>query len=416
MRRIIKRLGPGLITGAADDDPCAIGTYSMAGAAFGSAVLWMAPVTLPMMSAVVYLAAKIGMVSGQGLAGAIRQHYGRWVLYPLVLCLLAANLIEAGADLGAIAAGINLLVPAPFALVVVLVTLIILALQIWGSYRLIERIFRWLALSLFSYVAAGFMARPALGAVLKGTFVPSLQFDAEFLAILVAVIGTTLSPYLYFWQASQQVEEEKALGRKRLWQRRGASSDELSYAAWDINVGMVFSNVIMYFIILATAATLHRAGVTKIESAAQAAGALRPVAGGESAILFALGMVGVGFLAVPVMTAGAAYALAETFGWRQGLDERPRRAKSFYIAIAGGTLMAMAFNFLNINPIGALFWASVIQGFLAPPLMLVMMLLTNSRGVMGDKVNGWGLNVLGGITTVAVFAATAGLIVTWVTG
>jgi NRAMP (natural resistance-associated macrophage protein)-like metal ion transporter len=409
----LKLLGPGLITGASDDDPSGIGTYAVAGAAFGYGILWTALVTFPLMAAVQFICAKVGLVTGRGLAGVLRHHYPRALLYPVVFVLLVANTINAGVDLGAIAAGINMLVPVPMALLVVAAALLIVAIQVWGSYRLIARTFKWLTLALFAYIGSAFFARPDAAEVLRGTFVPTVSFDAGFLATLVALLGTTISPYLFFWQASNEVEEEKALGRKRLWRRKGATDGELRYAFWDVSVGMVFSNVVMYFIILATAATLHRAGKTDIQSAAEAAEALRPLAGDAAALLLTLGLVGSGFLAVPILTGSSAYAVAEALGWRHGLDEKPHRARGFYAVIVVSTLVGAAINFVGLNPVTALFWTAVLNGFLAPPLLVVIMLIANNRAVMGERVNGVVANVLGWATTAAMFAAAVGLVLTW---
>jgi NRAMP (natural resistance-associated macrophage protein)-like metal ion transporter len=402
-----------LITGAADDDPCAIGTYAKAGAAFGNSMLWTALVTFPMMSTVVFLAAKIGIVGGIGVAGAMKKRFPKAVVYAVVLALLAANIVEAGADIGAMAASLQLLVPLPHSLFVVVITAIILVTQIRGSYRLLERLFRWLATALFAYAGAAVMARPDLRAVLRGTFAPAFVIDAHSLAMLVAIIGTTLSPYLCFWEASHQVEEHVAQGRHRLWQRRRASKGDLRRTAVDVNSGMFFSSAITYSIILCMAATLHRSGARDVVSAAAAARALQPLAGRAAAALFAIGVVGVGFLAVPVLTTAAAYALAETFGWRRGLDEHPRRAYNFYAAIVASTLIAMVFSVLDVNPIAALFGASVIMGLLAPPLLVMIMLMTNDRVVMGDYVNGPLLNAAGWATTIVVAGTAAALVVSW---
>jgi NRAMP (natural resistance-associated macrophage protein)-like metal ion transporter len=407
-------LGPGLITGPSDDDPSGIGTYAVAGAFLGYAPLWTALVTFPLMAAVQYICAKVGLVAGRGLAGVLRQHYPRALLYPVVLALLAANTINAGVDLGAIAAALNLFVPVPVVVLVVPVTLLILALQVWGSYRLIANTFKWLTLALFAYVGAALFARPDLRAVLRGTLVPEVRVDATYLATLVALLGTTISPYLFFWQASQEVEEEKARGRKRLWQQRSATDDELRYAAWDVNLGMFFSNVVMYFIILASAATLHQqVPPLRIESAADAALALRPLAGGWAELLFALGLVGSGFLAVPVLTTASAYALCEACRWKQGLNQKPHRARAFYGVIVASTLVGMLINFAGINPVDALFWTAVLNGCLAPPLLLVIMLVANNRAIMGRRVNGPGTNLLGWATTALMFAAALGLLLTW---
>jgi Mn2+/Fe2+ NRAMP family transporter len=410
---VFRALGLGLITGAADDDPSAIGTYASAGAKFGPAILWTAPVTFPMMFAVVYLSSKLAQVSGRGLFHVIRDFYPKWVLYPALIGVLIGNTIEAGADIGGMAAAIGLLVPLPTSWIVVVTTLSILALQIWGSYFLIRNIFRWLALALLAYLGAAVLAEPDLVDVLRGTFVPTVTFTAEFLSILVAIIGTTLSAYLYTWQSNEEVEEEIGMGRTRLSQRQGATDAELRKSRLDILFGMFFSNLVMYFIILSTGSTLYKAGETDISTAAQAAKALQPLAGEAAGILFALGIVAVGFLAVPVMTTGAAYDLAQTLGWKASLHARPSEAKKFYLVIVGFTAIAMALNFFGFNPMKALVWAGIVQGFSTPPLLLLIMLMTNNRRIMGDRVNGLGMNILGGITTVAIFAASAGLVVTW---
>ena len=277
-RGISRALGLGLIAGAADDDPSAIGTYASAGAKLGPAFLWTAPVTLPMMFAVVYLSAKLGQVSGRGLFQVIKEYYPRWLLYPTLIGVLLGNTIEAGADLGGMAAAVNMFVPVPVSLIVVAIAGLILALQFYGSYILVRNVFRWLALVLLAYVGAAVLARPDLGEVLRGTFIPTIQFNGDFLTIIVAVIGTTLSAYLYSWQSNQEVEEKIAAGQSRLSERKGATEAELESSGRDVLIGMLFSNVVMYFIILSTAATLHKAGQTDIQSATDAAQALRPLA------------------------------------------------------------------------------------------------------------------------------------------
>jgi NRAMP (natural resistance-associated macrophage protein)-like metal ion transporter len=414
VKRLLKKLGPGLVTGASDDDPSGIGTYAVAGAQLGYASLWTALVTFPLMAAVQFICAKIGLVSGRGIAGVLRRHYSRKLLYAVVLGLLVANTINAGADLLAIAAGLNLLIPVPVTVVIGPVALLILGVQVWGSYRLLAKIFKWLTLSLFAYIGASFLARPEWADVLRGTLLPTLRFDSTFLAMLVAILGTTISPYLFFWQASQEVEEEISRGRKRLWQRKGATDGELSYAAWDVSVGMFLSNIVMYFIILGTAATLHhQAGRTHIASAAEAAEALRPLAGDAATVLMALGLIGTGILAVPILTGSAAYAVCETFGWKCSLDAKPGQAKEFYLVLGAATVGGLLINFIGVSPIDALFWTAVINGFFAPPLLLVIMLIANNKDVMGGRVNGLGMNVLGWITVAVMFAAAVGLILTW---
>ena len=409
---VFRSLGLGLITGASDDDPSAIGTYAAAGATLGPSFLWTAPATFPMMFAVVYLCSKLGQVAGKGLFAVIRDHYPRWLLYSALIGVLIGNIIEAGADLGGMAAALNVIVPVPMGWIVAAITLVILALQIWGSYTLIRSIFRWLAFALLAYIASAILAKPELLPVIKGTFIPRIHFNKDFLAMLVAVIGTTLSAYLYSWQSNQDVEEDISMGRRRLTDRMGTTTDELKRSARDVGVGMLFSNVIMYFIILSTATTLFHAGKTDINTAAEAAKALQPLAGNAAGVLFAIGVIGVGFLAVPVMTIGAAYDLCQTFGWKHGLHVKPREAKKFYIAITIFTFLAMGLNFFGINPMKALVWAGIVQGFSTPFLMLLVMLITNNRAIMGKWTNTRAMNILGWVTTIAIFAAMIGLVIT----
>jgi NRAMP (natural resistance-associated macrophage protein)-like metal ion transporter len=413
-RAVLRSVVPELITGAADDDPSAIGTYAKAGAAFGFSLLWISPLIFPIMSATVYLCSKIGMVTGVGIAGVLRQYYPRKLLYPVVLAVLVANIIEAGADLGAIAAAIRLIVPVPVTAIILGITALILGFQTWGSHALLQKIFKWLALALFSYVGAAVLAKPEWGEVIRGTFIPHLQFSSSALSMLVAIIGAMLSPYLYFWQASQEVEEKMANGFHQPSERRGASTPELHQAAWDTSLGMLFSCLVMYFIILCTAATLFKTGHRTIDSAHAAAQALQPLAGNAASMLFAIGVIAVGILAIPVLTTGPAYALAETFGWRHSLDHTPKHAPEFYAVISLSTCVAVAIGFSGINPITALFWAALVMGLLAPPLMLLIMLITNNREIMGDRVNGVVTNVLGSVGTLSVSAAALALIWMWI--
>jgi NRAMP (natural resistance-associated macrophage protein)-like metal ion transporter len=413
LKRFWLLLGPGLITGASDDDPSGIGTYAQAGALLGFSSLWTALVTFPMMWSVQFICAKIGMVTGGGLARVLRTHYPSWLLYPVVAALAIANTINAGVDIGAIAAAINLLVPVPIQALIVPIALAILALQIWGSYRLLANTFKWLTLALFAYIASAFFARPHWQEVLHGTFVPAVRFDHEFLMILVGLLGTTITPYLFFWQANQEVEEEISMGRRTLHQRKGATSAELRHAQEDIAAGMLFSNAVMYFIIMATAATLFKNGTRHVETAMDAAQALRPLAGQAASLFWAAGLIGAGVLCVPILTGSAAYAIAEAMRWKHGLNERPRRARLFYGVIAASTLAGMVVNFAGINPMTALFWTAVINGFLAPPVLVVVMLIANNKAVLGDHVNGKVSNIFGWTTTVALSAAAIALVVSW---
>lgn len=413
LQRFVRALGPGIITGAADDDPSGIGTYSIAGASLGFATLWTAIITFPLMSAVQFLCAKVGMVSGMGLAGVLRKHYSRPLLYLAVAGLVIANTINIGTDIGAIAAAINLIVPIPPTWLVLPIAVAIVATQVWGSYRVIARVLKWLTLTLFAYIGAAILARPPWREVLKSTFIPHLSWSSKYLTTLVAILGTTISPYLFFWQASEEVEEEIELGRRTVAEREGATYAELKAAAWDTNLGMLFCNLIFYFVILAAGATLYRAGNTDIQSPAEAAQALAPLAGQAASALFAIGLIGSGLLAVPVLSGSCAYAVSEAFGWECSLGDKPHEAKQFYLVIAASTLLGLLINFLGINPMAALFWTAVINGLLSPPLLIVVMLVSNSRRIMGDNRNGLAANIIGWIAVALMLAAATGMILTW---
>jgi len=305
-------------------------------------------------------------------------------------------------------------VPIPIAAMVVPIGVIIVVVQVWGSYKQIVKVFKWLTLSLFAYVIAAFLAKPDWRAVAWATFVPQISFSSEYITTIVAILGTTISPYLFFWQASEEVEEEVCVvGRKRLSQRRGATDAEIRKEKIDTIVGMVFCNVVFYFVILAAGATLHVSGKTSIQSATEAAQALTPLAGNLATVLFAIGIIGAGLLAVPVLTGSAAYAVAETFGWSEGLDEKPRDAKKFYVVIAASTLVGVAIDLIGINPISALFWTAVINGVVAPPLLVLVMLIANNKKVMGKRTNGSFTNVVGWLAAAVMFAAAVGMLVTW---
>jgi NRAMP (natural resistance-associated macrophage protein)-like metal ion transporter len=412
MRRFAQLLGPGLITGAADDDPSGIATYATAGASLGLATLWTALLTLPLMTVVQFICAKIGMVSGRGIASVLRTHYPRAVLYPAVACLAVANTINAGTDIAAVAQGVHMLVPLPVKPLIVLIAIGIVVVQVWGSYRRIASIFKWLSLALFSYVGAAILADPPWREVLVATFVPSLTFDRDYLLTIVAIFGTTISPYLFFWEASQEVEEEVSQGRTHLRERVGATPDEIRNAAADTGVGMLFSNVVCYFVILASATTLHASGRTDVQSATDAAEALRPIAGDAATYLFAIGIIGAGILAVPVLTGSTAYAVAETFQWRVGLDTTPRKGRYFYGVIAASTAIGILIDFAGINPMRALFWTAVINGVLAPPLLALILLLASDERVMHEWTNGPVTNVVGWLTVAIMGSAAGALLVT----
>lgn len=415
VRRLFKILGPGLISGASDDDPATIGTCASVGAQLGFIILWPMLWILPLMMAAQYISAKIGLVTGQGLAGVVRQQYSRWLLVPIVVALAIASTINAGADLGAIADAINLLIPSwPAAALVAPIAIAIVGFQILGRYRLIERVFTWLAVALLAYIGAGLLAHPPPGQVAWYTLIPHIRLDRPFLAALVAILGTSFSPYLYFWQSSQEVEEKVALGRRHGWQRRGTSSTELKYVAWDVNLGMAASNLVSYFVILATAATLFRAGQTHIGSAREAAEALRPICGDAAGVLLAMGLIGSGLLAVPVLTATSAYALSEAFCWKLGLSRTLREAPQFYAVIIVSTGAGVLLNFAGINPIKALVITSTIYGFLAPPLLLMLVLISRNRAIMGGRAIGRVVSLLGWTATVVTLLAAVAMIVVYV--
>ena len=405
LRRLARLLGPGLIAGAADDDPTGIGTYAQAGARTGYGLLWTTLLTLPMMIVVQFTAAKVAIVERKGLSATLLAHYPRPLVYIAVLGLLAANLVNAGADLGAIAAAVNLIVPLPIVLLVVPITLAIWLFLVFGSYHLIENAFKWLTLALLAYVVASFLARPDWGGVLRGTFLPHIETNAAFLGLLIATLGGNLSPYLFFWEADLEVEELRAqpVVRPRRAVRR---------AARDTVIGMLVSNIVIYFIEVATAATLFAAGNHNVGSAAEAARALQPLLGNAAELLWAVGMIGSGLLAVPALTGSIADAVAALFSWRRGLDQPPRRAARFYLLLGGAMLLGMLFNFLGINPIRALVLSAVLNGFLTPPLLLLLVRLAGKREVMGDEANGRWLK-LGGWATIAIMTVAAlGLLAT----
>jgi Mn2+/Fe2+ NRAMP family transporter len=365
-----------------------------------------------MMFAVVYLSAKIGQVTGQGIFGVLRHNYAKWLLYVLLLTAVVGNVIEAGADLGGMAAALNVIVPVPISGMVVVLGIFVLSLQIRG-YKLVKHIFRWLALALLAYIGSAVLAKPGLFTVLKGTLSPTIQFNKHFFAMLVAVVGTSLSAYLYSWQSNQEVEEDISMGRRRLTDRMGTTDGELRHSRYDIACGMFFASVVMYFVILSTAATLFRAGKTEISTAAEAAQALRPLAGKAAGLFFAIGVFGVGFLAVPVMTIGAAFDVCQSFGWRHGLHAKPGEAKPFYALLFVFTAAAIALNFFGINPMKALIYAGIVQGVSTPFLMLLVLFATNNRNIMGRWTNSRRMNILGWLTLVTMSGATIGLLVTF---
>lgn len=403
-------LGPGLVTGASDDDPSGIGTYSQTGAQFGYAQLWTALYTLPLTTAIQETCARIALQTGGGLASTLRKYYPKPVLYFCVALLFIANTINLGADLGAMAASAQLLVRIPYMVWLIAITLLSVVLEIAVDYRRYARVLRFLTLSLFAYILVPFISSMDWGQALRATVIPTIRFDKAYLLNLVAILGTTISPYLFFWQAGQEIEEEIDEGKTTLASRKGVSKVELKWMRTDVVAGMLLSNLVMWFIIATTASTLFQHGVTNIDSAAQAATALRPIAGDFAYLLFAVGIIGTGLLAVPILAGSAAYAVAETFKLREGLYLKLRQAPGFYAIIAFSILLGFAINLIGINPIQALYYSAAFNGIVAPPLLVMIMLIANNRAIMKNRVNGRMSNTLGWITTIAMSIAAVALL------
>jgi NRAMP (natural resistance-associated macrophage protein)-like metal ion transporter len=410
--RYFRVLGPGLVTGAADDDPSGITTYSVAGASLGYGLLWMAVLTFPLMTAVQLICARIGLVTGRGLAAAIRDHYPRPYIYVACLLLLVANVFNIAADLSGMAGVTQMLTGVPPLVSVPVWGFLILLATIYSAYATLAQYLKWLTAALFAYVVTAFMVKPDWGEVARAALIPHLRWDSLYVTTMVAVLGTTISPYLFFWQASHEVEEEKARGRRTVAQRRGATAHELSDARLDVATGMFFSNLVMFFIVLTAGATLHASGRTEIESAREAAEALRPLAGDAAYLLFAVGLIGTGLLAVPVLAGSASFAIAELFGWSSGLNLRPWRGRWFYLVFAASVIAGMSLNLAGTNPIRMLFLSALLNGLLAPPLLLLVMLVGSNRAIMGECTNGPWLNVLGWLTTALMFVAAIAFFVT----
>lgn len=383
-------LGPGLVTGAADDDPSGVGTYSQVGAQFGYGLAWTLFFGYPLLASIQAICARIGATTGKGIAQNLRQHYSPWLLRGVVLLLLVANVINLGADLGAMGAVLALVLPGPILLYTVGFALLSVLLEVFLSYTQYARILKWATLSLFAYVGVLFVVDVPWNEAWRGILIPRFTFDRDHAMALVAIFGTTISPYLFFWQAGQEVEEQHRRHVKPLYISHRRAGVELKRIRTDTLVGMGFSHLVAMFIVIATAATLHANGVRDIESAAQAAEALRPIAGDFAFALFATGIIGTGLLAVPVLAGSAAYAVSEAFGWVEGLDRKPREAKAFYGAIVAAVIGGLALDFAEIDPMKALYWAAVVNGLLAPPLMVVTMLIARNRKVMGKyAIKGW---------------------------
>lgn len=406
-------LGPGLITGVSDDDPSGIATYSQVGAQFGYGMLWVLVFSFPLMAAIQEICARIGRVTGRGIAGNIRRHYPRWILYLLIFTLTLVNTINLGADLQAMGAALSLVIGGPIEAYCVLFALIVLILEIFIPYTRYVHWLKWLTFALFAYVGTAWVAHVEWEKALRSTFFPTITFDPDFFKMFVAVLGTTISPYLFFWQASQEVEEQQCHpGEKPLKHSPEKALKNFHRIRVDTYVGMGFSNLIAFFIMLTTAATLHKNGIINIQTAAQAAEALRPLAGRFCFLLFSLGIIGSGLLAIPVLAGSAAYGVSEAMGWRTGLEKKAKEAKGFYGVISVATGIGLTLTFLHINPIQALIWSAVLNGILATPIMVILMLMASSSKVMGSFTLPKGLKIVGWFSTFMMLLATLGLFIT----
>lgn len=409
-------LGPGLTTGASDDDPSGIATYSQTGARYGFQLLWLAAFTFPLMSVVQEMCARIGLVTGRGLAGNIRLHFSRKIIYVSALLLFSANAFNIGADLGAMAKAVQLLHPQfNFSLLVIGFTVVSLGLQIFTPYARYARYLKWLAMVLFAYVASAILAHLNWGDVLRHALIPTIVFSKDQILLICAILGTTISPYLFFWQTSQEVEEQVLQGKTTVKMRQGATAEDMKSMRIDVWSGMFLSNLVMFFIVAACGALLYQNGITNITSASQAAEALRPFAGNSTYLLFAAGIIGTGLLAIPVLAGSSSYAVAESFKWREGLSNKLRQAHAFYGIIILSMLVGLGLNFIGLDPIQALIYSAIANGIVAPIILTLIVLISSNKGIMGKWVNKRYVTVIGwfitGIMGIAGVAAILSLII-----
>jgi NRAMP (natural resistance-associated macrophage protein)-like metal ion transporter len=413
-QQLLRYIGPGWITGASDDDPSGIATYSQAGAQFGYGMVWIMLFTWPLMAAIQEISARIGRVTGEGIAGNIRAHYPPLLLRVIVGLLLVANILNLGADLGAMGAATNLLIGGPVHFYVVAFAMGCALLEMFSRYERYASILKWASLSLFAYVATALVVDVPWRQVAADTLIPSLSWQRDYIVTIVAVLGTTITPYCFFWQSSEEAEEERINpAAHTLLEAPEEAPGEIRRIRFDTYIGMGFSNLISWFIIVTTAATLNAHGVTDIQTSAQAAEALRPIAGVFTFAIFAAGIIGIGLLAVPVLAGSAAYALGEAMGWPTGLARLPKDAKAFYGTIVVGTLIGIFINFIDLDPIKALFWCAVINGVIAVPLMVMIMIMTSQQRVMGRFTLPRPLWAMGWLCTVAMGVAVVTMFATW---
>lgn len=404
----VRALGPGLITGASDDDPSGIGTYSSVGAKFGLAIIWMAIWLLPMMLAIQETCARIGVVTNKGLASVLKKYYHKWIVLGAVMLLIVANIANIGADLGAMAASARMLTGINYYLAAVGFAVMIVLIEVLVEYHLYARVLKWLTLSVFSYIVAGFMINPQWLVIMKSSFLPTIMLNEEYFFAMVAVFGTTITPYLFFWQASEEVEEGKFV---KCGKTKKEVHDRLGKMRTDVNTGMILANVVFFFVVLTTAQVLFQNGITEVDSVEQAALALRPFAGNYTYLLFALGIIGTGMLAVPILAGSGAYALSEIMHWKEGLNEKFSHAKRFYLVIALSIFVGLGLNFLKINPIVALYYAAFLNGVIALPLLVVIMLVGDNKKIMGRETNPMWVRFFGWLSIVFMAGLIIGSIV-----
>ena len=405
VKKVLRILGPGLITGASDDDPSGIATYSQAGAQFGFSVLWTAFITFPLMAAVQGMCARIGIVTSQGLTVTIKNNYPRVLLYVMLILSFPAITLNIGADLQGIGAVSHMIIPfIPVSVFCIFFTAILMYIIIKYPYKKIAMILKWLCLSLLVYIIVPFLTKQDWGLIAKSTFIPSIKLDKEYLSIIVAILGTTISPYLFFWQTTMEVEENKNNNRVMINKR------VLTDMRKDVNIGMLLSNVVMFFIILTTATVLYTSGIRSIVTVDQAAKALEPLAGKLTYLIFALGIISTGVLAIPVLAGSQSYMLAETFGWKTGLDKKFPKAKAFYITIIFSLLVGLSLDFFEASPIKALYYTAILYGLTAPFLIAVVLLISNNKKIMKEHTNSLFSNILGFITLILMSGAALALI------
>lgn len=413
LKKILRYIGPGFITGASDDDPSGIGTYSQTGAQFGYQLLWTALFSFPFMSAIQEMCGRIGLVTGKGLASVMKKYYPKQILYVMVFILLVANTINIGADLGAMASAVQLLTGVRFELLLLLITAITLLMEVFISYKTYSKYLKYLTFSLFSYIIAVLVTKQDWSRIALSTIMPTLTWSRDYVLTIVAILGTTISPYLFFWQADEEVEEEVASHKLRTMGMGTPhiNKNDIRVMRIDTLVGMFFSNLVMFFIIVTTASTLHLNGITTINTAQEAAETLKPVAGNLASLLFTIGIIGTGLLAVPVLAGSASYAIAETFGWKEGLYRKFNRAHGFYGIISIATILGLAINFINIPPFRMLYYTAILNGICAPPLIIMILLIANNKSIMGTYTNNKLSNILGIVIAILMIVTVLSLFI-----